>query len=164
MEKTPRETKLRFISAYNTKNFKCLKIISIYTIWDGLSLKTISRYCPFKWIVHMWNIFGRMYLSILPWDLSSYSLPYSSRIHSNLFARGSQRDVVYLGCPIATSYMSPNAGRGWDCGVSANEYSCAHRIQINFGDLNRYLSYSFCEFHRKRKLYKLTDDWEMPVK
>jgi hypothetical protein len=23
-------------------------ILSIYTIWDGLSLKTISRYCPFK--------------------------------------------------------------------------------------------------------------------
>jgi hypothetical protein len=23
-------------------------ILSIYTIWDGLSLKTISRYCPFN--------------------------------------------------------------------------------------------------------------------
>jgi hypothetical protein len=42
MEKTPRDTKLCFISAYNTKNFKCLKIISIYTIWHELSLKTIS--------------------------------------------------------------------------------------------------------------------------
>ncbi len=87
MEKTPKDTKLCFISAYNPTNFKCFKIISIYTIWDGLSLKTISRYCPFKWIVHMWNILN-LYLSILPWDLSSYSLPYSSRIHSN-FARGS---------------------------------------------------------------------------
>jgi hypothetical protein len=27
-------------------------------------------------------------------------------------SRGSQRDVVYLGWPIAPSYMSPNAGRG----------------------------------------------------
>jgi hypothetical protein len=44
MEKTPRDTKLCFISAYNTKNFKCLKIISIYTIWHELSLKTISCY------------------------------------------------------------------------------------------------------------------------
>jgi hypothetical protein len=26
--------------------------------------------------------------------------------------RGSQRDVVYLGWPIASSYMSPNAGGG----------------------------------------------------
>jgi|688.fasta_scaffold1456357_1 hypothetical protein len=25
-------------------------------------------------------------------------------------ARGSQRDVVYLGCPIAPMYTSPNAG------------------------------------------------------
>ncbi len=28
--------------------------------------------------------------------------------------RGSQRDVVYLGWPIAPSYMSPNAGGGWE--------------------------------------------------
>jgi hypothetical protein len=31
-------------------NFKILWILSIYTIWDGLSLKTISRYCPFKFM------------------------------------------------------------------------------------------------------------------
>jgi hypothetical protein len=29
-------------------NFKVFQISSVYTIWDGLSLKTISRYCPFK--------------------------------------------------------------------------------------------------------------------
>jgi hypothetical protein len=29
-------------------NFKNFQIPSVYTIWDGLSLKTISRYCPFK--------------------------------------------------------------------------------------------------------------------
>jgi hypothetical protein len=52
MEKTPRDTKLCFISAYNTTNFKCFNIISI---WDGLSLKTISRYCPFKGIVYVLN-------------------------------------------------------------------------------------------------------------
>jgi hypothetical protein len=28
------------------------------------------------------------------------------------------------------------------CGVSANEYSCAHGAQINFGDLTPYLTYS----------------------
>ncbi len=32
---------------YNT-NFKKILILSICTIWDILSLKTISRYCPFK--------------------------------------------------------------------------------------------------------------------
>jgi len=30
-------------------------------------------------------------------------------------ARGSQRDVVYLGWPISPSYMSPNAGGGLRC-------------------------------------------------
>jgi hypothetical protein len=30
--------------------------------------------------------------------------------------------------------MSPNAGGG-GCGFSANEYSCAHGAQMNFGDL-----------------------------
>ncbi len=29
-------------------NFNFFLILSIYTIWDGLSLKTISRYCPFN--------------------------------------------------------------------------------------------------------------------
>jgi hypothetical protein len=27
------------------------------------------------------------------------------------------------------------------CGVSANEYSCAHGAQINFGDLTPYITY-----------------------
>ncbi len=41
------------------------------------------------------------------------------------------------------SYMSPNAGGrgGGGCEVSANEYSCAHGTQINFGDLTTYLTY-----------------------
>jgi hypothetical protein len=37
--------------------------------------------------------------------------------------------------------MSPNAGEG-GCGVSANEYSCAHGAQINFGDVTPYLIYA----------------------
>jgi hypothetical protein len=38
--------------------------------------------------------------------------------------------------------MSPNTGGGGGvAGVSANEYSCAHGAQINFGDLAPYLTY-----------------------
>ncbi len=37
-----------YISVNNNTNFKKIYILSIYTIWDRLSLKTISRYCPFK--------------------------------------------------------------------------------------------------------------------
>jgi hypothetical protein len=33
-------------------------------------------------------------------------------------------------------------GGGASCGVSANEYSCAHGAQINFGDLTPYLTYA----------------------
>ncbi len=56
--------------------------------------------------------------------------------------QGSQRDVVCHGWLIAPSYMNPNAGGGvWgSCGVSANEYSCAHGAQINFGNLTPYLT------------------------
>jgi hypothetical protein len=32
-------------------------------------------------------------------------------------------------------------GGGGGCGVSANEYSCAHEAQINFGDLIPYTTY-----------------------
>jgi hypothetical protein len=47
----------------------------------------------------------------------------------SVYTRGLQRDVVYLGWPLAPSYMSPNAGEGLGgvAGVSANEYSCTHR-------------------------------------
>ncbi len=38
------------ISVNNNTNFKFFQILSFFTIWDGLSLKTISRYCPFKYI------------------------------------------------------------------------------------------------------------------
>jgi hypothetical protein len=37
-----------YISVNNNTNFKKIEVLSIYTIWDKLSLKTISRYCPFK--------------------------------------------------------------------------------------------------------------------
>jgi hypothetical protein len=41
--------------------------------------------------------------------------------------RGSQRDVVYLGRPIAPSYLSPFAGGGGELrGLSQCEYSCTH--------------------------------------
>jgi hypothetical protein len=42
---------------------------------------------------------------------------------------------------MAPSYMNPNAGEGGSCGVLANEYSCAHGAQINFGDLIPNLTY-----------------------
>ncbi len=42
--------KTSHISVTNNKNFKIFQIPSVYTIWDGLSLKTISRYCPFKYL------------------------------------------------------------------------------------------------------------------
>jgi hypothetical protein len=37
-----------YISVNTNMNFKKILILSIYTIWDRLRLKTISRDCPFK--------------------------------------------------------------------------------------------------------------------
>jgi hypothetical protein len=37
----------------------------------------------------------------------------------------------------------PKWGGGGGCGVLANEYSCAHGAQINFGDLTPYLTYGY---------------------
>jgi hypothetical protein len=37
--------------------------------------------------------------------------------------------------------MQGMGGGGVGCGVSANEYSCAHGAQINFGDRTLYLTY-----------------------
>jgi hypothetical protein len=61
----------------------------------------------------------------------------------NIFGKGSQRDVVYPGWPIAPSYTSPNARGGG--GVAGSQpmswYSCTHRAQINFVDLTPNLTY-----------------------
>ncbi len=55
------------------------------------------------------------------------------------YTRGSHRDVVYLGWPIAPSYMSPRRGVGEGCGFLRG--CCAHGAQINFEDVTPYLTY-----------------------
>ncbi len=59
---------------------------------------------------------------------------------------GNKEMSLYLCWPIAPSYTSSNAG-GWvgGCGLSANDYSCAHHVtltQIDFGDQPPYLAYA----------------------
>jgi hypothetical protein len=41
-----------------------------------------------------------------------------------------------------SSYMTQMWVEGRRCGVSYNDYSCAHGVQINFGDLTQYLTYA----------------------
>ncbi len=48
MEKTPRDTKLCISQLIIIRIFIFFRFFLSYTIWDGLSLKTISGYCPFK--------------------------------------------------------------------------------------------------------------------
>jgi hypothetical protein len=43
----------------------------------------------------------------------------------------------------ALVYESNCGGWLWSSVVSANEYSCAHEAQINFGDLTPYLTYEY---------------------
>ncbi len=67
-----------------------------------------------------------------------------------MIIRGSQRDIIYLGWPIVSSYMSQNVGDGEGCGTSANEYSCAltaHGAQKNVEDLTPYLTFGLGLVH-----------------
>ncbi len=52
--------------------------------------------------------------------------PRTPQAHKGTLCMGFQRDVVFIGCPIASSNMSQNAGGGavaaWVS--SPNEYSC----------------------------------------
>ncbi len=50
-------------------------------------------------------------------------------------ARGPQRNVALV--------YEPKCGGGGVAGFSANEYSCAHEDQINFGDLTPFLTYGW---------------------
>ena len=49
-----------FISVNNNTNVKFFYILSIYIIWDRLSQKTISCYCPFKRGVVLYIVCGRI--------------------------------------------------------------------------------------------------------
>ncbi len=49
-------------------------------------------------------------------------------LHDSGLLTALTKGVVYLCWPIAPSYTSPNTGGGGGCGVSANEYSCAHNV------------------------------------
>jgi hypothetical protein len=63
------------ISENNNTNKNFFEILTNYTIWDGLSQKTISRYCPFKRFtntgsaVRIWDRFVKLLNSKLP-DMS----------------------------------------------------------------------------------------------
>ncbi len=46
------------ISVNNNMNLKFFYIHTYYTIWDGLSQKTISRYCPFNHLLQLWCATG----------------------------------------------------------------------------------------------------------
>ena len=45
---TPKDIKVCISRLIIIQILKIFWILSIQTIWDGLSQKTISRYCPFK--------------------------------------------------------------------------------------------------------------------
>ncbi len=65
-------------------------------------------------------------------------------IAMSVLVRGLQRDVVYLGWPIAPSYMSPNAeGEGGELQGLSQWVQLYTGAQINFGDLTPYLTYGY---------------------
>ncbi len=62
-------------------------------------------------------------------------------VGSGHWAEGHKEMSSILADQQRPSYMSPNAGgEGGCCSVSANEHSCAHEAQINFGDRTPYLT------------------------
>jgi hypothetical protein len=52
-------------------NLNLFKILSNYIIWNRLSQKTISRYCPFK-------LYIKKSLRLLPNTLSAIAFPFLS--------------------------------------------------------------------------------------
>ncbi len=56
---------------------------------------------------------------------------------------GWQRDVVYLGWPIAPSYNEPKCGGGGAKGIAGSQpmSTAVPRALINFGDLTQFLTY-----------------------
>jgi hypothetical protein len=72
-------------------------------------------------------------------------LLFSDILYVSAYVRGSHRESSNVsGLTNSALVYEPKCGgkRGEGCGVSANEYSCTHGAQINFGDLTPYLTYA----------------------
>ncbi len=84
------------------------------TIWGGLwpapRAKNPRRRAS-KTMVSLKGPSGQI-RSAQEWYRWKYPGQDMSRFKGTVRPRGSQRDVVYLGWPMAPSYMSPNAGAG----------------------------------------------------
>ncbi len=115
------------------------------------AMRITGRHSVINLTIYFFNAFillsffvrGRFFV-FLVWTRSGSTIILRS---SPVFP-GSQTYVVYLGWPIAPSYVSPNAEEGREvvCMVlSANECSCALGAQVNFQDLTPtpYLTYGF---------------------
>ncbi len=82
----------------------------------------------------------RVLINKPPHKLGKPKTPFISTDHC-LIIRRLQGDVVYLGWPIAPSYMSPNAGGGGTGLRGLSQWEQLYTgAQINFGDLTRYLT------------------------
>jgi hypothetical protein len=86
-----------------------------------------------------------------------------------LLCRGSQRDVVYLGWPVAPSYMSPNTGGGGGV-AGSSQWVPLYTGARNFGDLTPYLTYANKQRWQRSFIFRLyilsylhlkgTQDWD----
>ncbi len=90
-------------------------------------------------------VMGIGYSKFFGFTESSYSSFLPTIPCITFLARGLQRDVVYLGWPVAPSYMSPNAGGDRSRPMSTAVHITWHVAQINFGDLPPYLTYAFSD-------------------
>ncbi len=78
-------------------------------------------------------------------------------LHQRFKSRGLQRDVVYLGWPIAPSYMSPNAGEGGGGGVAESQ-PMSTAVQINFGDLTSIFNLCYLCLRVSRTKWRLVNE------
>jgi hypothetical protein len=111
----------------------------------GPPLHVLSSRIKFPYLYR--HIFGhsssRQNLSRAEDLIQAYFMDYAFLVSY----RGLQRDVVYLGWPIAPSFMSPNAGEGGCCLRGLSQWVQLHTgAQRNFGDLTPYLTYMVSYF------------------
>ncbi len=75
----------------NNTNFKFLKILSIFTIWYGFSLKAISCYCPFNSRLSE-ALFEQMWRYTAQWSEETFRRCSRQRRHSKEFVQCTVRE------------------------------------------------------------------------
>ncbi len=95
----------------------------------------------------LWPLYKRVVILTLLFIYRPSSYNDSGALARDILVQGVKKRRRQSSLTNSALVYEPKCGGkgGGGCGVSANEFFCAHGAQISFGDLTTYLTYDYCK-------------------